>query len=133
MFLKPSHRGRRGRTPSVVNLRLDALGSYFTGRTSFETDLDRVGVAVLGQGDGNQEQAEAHVTARLEALSEDQTQLKVDVELQLEGRFAQLGRGIIPDVSSVLAGQFGDNLGASTGGKRMVSRSRALDFLCNHA
>ena len=104
----------------VVNVRLGVLAVRFTGHATFEHDLDRHRIVVKAQGDGNQGRAEAHITARLEALSDDQTQVNVDADLQLEGRLTQLGRGIITEVSSVLTAQFGDNLAASTTAERVL-------------
>ena len=83
----------------VVDVRLGLLTARFTGHVRFEHDLDRHRIIVKARGDGNQGRAEAHITARLEALSDDQTQVNVDADLQLEGRLAQLGRGIITEPS----------------------------------
>ncbi|HBU04508.1 MAG TPA: hypothetical protein DEA70_08500 [Acidimicrobiaceae bacterium] len=104
----------------VVNVRLGVLAARFTGHATFEHDLDRHRIIVKVQGDGNQGRAEAHITARLEALSDDQTQVNVDADLQLEGRLAQLGQGIITEVSSALTAQFGENLAASTTAERVL-------------
>ena len=71
-------------------------------------------------GEAGRKHTEAHITARLEALSDDQTQVNVDADLQLDGRLAQLGRGIITEVSSALTAQFGDNLAASTTAERVL-------------
>ena len=104
----------------VVNVRLGVLVARFTGHATFEHDLDRHRIIVKAQGDGNQGRAEAHITARLEALSDDQTQVNVDADLQLDGRLAQLGRGIITEVSSALTAQFGDNLAALSTAERVL-------------
>ena len=104
----------------VVNVRLGVLAARFTGQVRFEHDLDRHRIILKARGDGNQGRAEAHITARLEALSDDQTQVNVDADLQLEGRLAQLGRGIITEVSSALTAQFSDNLAASSTAERVL-------------
>ena len=104
----------------VVNVRLGVLVARFTGHATFEHDLDRHRIIVKAQGDGNQGRAEAHITARLEALSDDQTQVNVDADLQLDGRLEQLGRGIITEVSSALTAQFGDNLAALSTAERVL-------------
>lgn len=104
----------------VVNVRLGVLVARFTGHATFEHDLDRHRIIVKAQGDGNQGRAEAHITARLEALSNDQTQVNVDADLQLDGRLEQLGRGIITEVSSALTAQFGDNLAALSTAERVL-------------
>ncbi|MEM8706698.1 MAG: SRPBCC family protein [Actinomycetota bacterium] len=104
----------------VVNVRLGVLAARFVGHATFEHDLERQRIIVKATGDGNQGVAEAHITARLEALSDGETQVNVDSDLQLEGRLAQLGRGIIAEVSSALTGQFAENLAASTVAERAL-------------
>lgn len=98
----------------VVNVRLGVLAARFSGTATFEHDVERHRIIVKANGDGNQGEAEAHITARLEALSADETQVNVDSDLQLEGRLAQLGRGIITEVSTTLTDQFATNLAAAT-------------------
>ncbi|MEM9200162.1 MAG: SRPBCC family protein [Actinomycetota bacterium] len=98
----------------VVNVRLGVLQARFTGVAHFEVDPDRNRIIVRATGDGNQGPAEAHITARLEPLSDEQTQVNVDTDLQLSGRLAHLGRGVIIEVSSALTAEFAANLAAST-------------------
>ncbi len=97
----------------VVNVRLGVLAARFTGVARFDTDPDRHRIIVKANGDGNQGPAEAHITARLEALSDHETQVNIDTDLQLTGRLAQLGRGVITEVSTALTEQFATNLDAS--------------------
>ena len=104
----------------VVNVRLGVLAARFTGVATFEHDVERHRIIVKAKGDGNQGEAEAHITARLEALSDDETQVNVDSDLQMEGRLAQLGRGIITEVSTTLTAQFADNLAASTAAESVL-------------
>jgi carbon monoxide dehydrogenase subunit G len=98
----------------VVNVRLGVLQARFTGIARFETDTERHRIIVRASGDGNQGPADAHITARLEALSDIETQVNVDTDLQLTGRLAQLGRGVLAEVSTALTAQFAANLDAST-------------------
>ncbi|MEM8705587.1 MAG: SRPBCC family protein [Actinomycetota bacterium] len=102
----------------VVNVRLGVLAARFVGHATFEHDAERQRIIVKAWGDGNQGVAEAHITARLESISAADTQVNVDSDLQLEGRLAQLGRGIIAEVSSTLTEQFAENLAASTMAER---------------
>jgi len=97
----------------VVSVRLGVLSARFNGAATFDADVDRRRIMVQASGRGNQGDAEAHITATLEELSEIATQVNVDTDLQIGGRVAQLGRGIIPEVSSTLTAQFAENLGAS--------------------
>ncbi len=104
----------------VVNVRLGVLQARFTGTARFEADTERHRIIVKAAGDGNQGPAEAHITARLEPLSEHTTQVNVDTDLQLTGRLAQLGRGVIIEVSTALTAQFAANLDASTAAERIL-------------
>ena len=115
----------------VVTVRLGVLAARFAGIARFEPDRDRHRITVKAEGDGNQGPAEAHITARLEALSDEETQVNVDTDLQLTGRLAQLGRGVIIEVSSTLTAQFAANLEASSvvesvGGTEPVSAGRRV-------
>lgn len=98
----------------VVNVRLGVLQARFVGIARFETDAERRRIIVKATGDGNQGPAEAHITARLEPLSDAETQVNLDTDLQLTGRLAQLGRGVIIEVSTALTAQFAANLDASS-------------------
>ena len=104
----------------IVNVRLGVLQARFTGVARFEADPDRHRITVKALGDGNQGPAEAHITARLEPLSDATTQVNVDTDLQLTGRLAQLGRGVIIEVSTALTSQFAANLDASATTERVL-------------
>ena len=104
----------------VVNVRLGVLQARFAGVARFETDPERHRIIVKATGDGNQGPAEAHITARLESLSDAETQVNVDTDLQLTGRLAQLGRGVITEVSTALTAQFAANLDASTAAEALL-------------
>ena len=58
------------------------------------------------RGQGN---ASATVTATL-AADGDGTTVNIDTDLNITGKVAQFGRGVMADVSSKLLGQFADNL-----------------------
>lgn len=127
----------------VVNVRLGVLAARFAGTAQFESDAERHRIIVRANADGNQGPAEAHITARLEARSSTETQVNLDTDLQFSGRLANLGRGVITEVSTALTEQFAANLDASTateqllgsdalaGGRRAVSmpEPEALDLL----
>lgn len=104
----------------VVNVRLGVLAVRFTGMATFDHDLDRHRIIVKANGAGNQGVADVHITARLESLSDGETQVNVDSDLQLDGRLAQLGRGIIAEVGTTLTDQFATNLAASTSAEHVL-------------
>ncbi len=95
----------------LVKVKLGAITAQFKGVAVFvEQDDDRRRLVLKGKGQGTQGNAEALITASLEALSEGTTQVNVDTDLKITGKVAQMGRGIIPEVSAKLMGQFAENL-----------------------
>jgi len=95
----------------VVKVKLGAITAQFKGAAVFEEqDDERRRFVLRGKGRGTQGNAEALITASLEALSDTATQVNVDTDLKITGKVAQMGRGIIPEVSSKLMGQFAENL-----------------------
>ncbi len=95
----------------VVKVKLGAITAQFKGAAVFEEqDDERRRFVLRGKGRGTQGNAEALITASLEALSDSTTQVNVDTDLKITGKVAQMGRGIIPEVSSKLMGQFAENL-----------------------
>ena len=132
------------RYDGIVSVRLGVLAARFEGNATFNYDDDRRRITVQATGAGNHGDAEAHITARLEPLSDDSTQVNVDTDLQIGGRFAQMSRGVITEVSTALTAQFAGNLAASfavethlgsdvfapTGGQRIeMPEPEALDLL----
>ena len=101
------------RYDGIVSVRLGVLAARFEGSATFDYDDDRRRIMVQASGAGNHGDAEAHITARLEPLSDDSTQVNVDTDLQIGGRFAQMSRGVIAEVSTALTAQFAGNLAAS--------------------
>src|SRR5205814_139831 len=60
-------------------------------------------------GKGN---ADAMITATLQSVSADVTKCVVETDLQVTGKVAQFGRGVMGDVSKKLMNQFATNLNA---------------------
>lgn len=110
------------RYDGIVSVRLGVLAARFEGSATFDYDDDRHRITVQAAGVGNNGDAEAHITARLEPLTDRSTQVNVDTDLQIGGRFAQLSRGVIAEVSTALTAQFADNLSASLEADRLLGR-----------
>ena len=62
--------------------------------------------------------AAAKITARLEKLDADNTAVHVRTELDVTGRPAQFGRGLMQDVSNKIVGQFADRLASELSNPR---------------
>lgn len=99
----------------VVKVKLGPISTAFRGQAHFVERDDTAHRAVLkGQGrdttgKGN---ADALITAQLEALDTSRTRCVVTTELHVTGKVAQFGRGIMGDVSEKLMAQFANNLDA---------------------
>ena len=91
-------------------------------RAHLEDKIVVHGQGLDAQGEGR---AEAVVTAKLEPLNDTTTRVLVDTSVTLTGRVAQLGKGVIPEVSTNLMAQFADNLAASLDGPVVVGLAAA--------
>jgi carbon monoxide dehydrogenase subunit G len=109
------HEVENGEYRGVVKVRLGRIVTEFAGSATIAeqnaTDYKIIvnGQGLDAQGDGN---AEVVVTAKLEPLNDTTTRVLVDTDLTLTGRVAQLGKGVLPEVSANLIAQFADNLAA---------------------
>ncbi|HEY3477607.1 MAG TPA: SRPBCC family protein [Streptomyces sp.] len=123
-----------------VKIKLGPVSAQYRGTARFAEKDDQAHRAVVraeGKDAGGQGNAAATVTM---SLAEQGTGTKVDVrtELDLSGRVAQFGRGVIADVTGKLIGQFVRRLeaefapgAATTDGPRAAtsddSEAEALD------
>ena len=63
-----------------------------------------------GRDTGGKGNADALITAQLEAVSAHVTKCVVSTDLHISGKVAQFGRGVMGDVSGKLMAQFAQNL-----------------------
>jgi carbon monoxide dehydrogenase subunit G len=113
------HEVEDGEYRGVVKVRLGRIVTEFAGSaTIVEQNATDHKIVVNGQGlDAQGEgRAEAVVTAKLEPINDTTTRVLVDTDLTLTGRVAQLGKGVLPEVSANLMAQFADNLAAALDG-----------------
>jgi len=97
----------------VVKVKLGPIATAFRGQAQFVERDDAGHRAVLkgsGRDTGGKGNADALITAQLEAVSADTTKCVVTTELHISGKVAQFGRGIMGDVSEKLMTQFANNL-----------------------
>jgi len=97
-----------------VKVKVGPVTARYEGVARFEEVDEQRRRAVLearGKDTGGQGNARARITLALNPQGEG-TMATIDTDLELSGRVAQFGRGVISDVTSRLIGQFVKNLEA---------------------
>jgi uncharacterized protein len=96
----------------VVKVKVGPITAQYKGVARL-TETDRPGgrlvITAEGRDTRGQGNASATITAHLSADG-DGTQVSVDTDLNVTGKVAQFGRGVMADVSAKLLGQFVDCL-----------------------
>jgi uncharacterized protein len=96
-----------------VRVKVGPVVSQYAGTATFASKDDAAHRAVIdakgkdSRGSGN---ASALITAQLRADGDDRTVVTVETDLTISGKIAQLGGGMIKEVSTKLLGQFVDCL-----------------------
>jgi carbon monoxide dehydrogenase subunit G len=96
-----------------VKVKLGPISTSFKGQAVFLERDDANHRAVLkgeGRDTGGKGNADALITAQLEAVSPHHTKCTVSTDLRVSGKVAQFGRGVMGDVSEKLMSQFAHNL-----------------------
>ena len=107
----------------TVKVKLGPIGLTYKGKASFVEKDETVHRAVIdargrdARGNGT---AAAKITANL-AEAGAGTEVKVVTELDITGKPAQFGRGVMVDVGNKLIGQFADCLAGKGGGAGRIS------------
>ncbi|MDO8390368.1 MAG: SRPBCC family protein [Actinomycetota bacterium] len=99
----------------VVKVKLGPISTAFKGQAHFVERDDAGHRAVLrgeGRDTGGKGNADALITAQMEALTATTSRCTVTTELRVTGKVAQFGRGIMGDISEKLMTQFANNLNA---------------------
>ena len=100
-----------------VKVKLGPINLTYQGKASFiEKDADAHKAVIDGRGKDQRGNgtAAALITAQLKAEG-DTTRVDVLTDLNITGRPAQFGRGVMTDVGNKLLGQFADKLAAQLG------------------
>jgi carbon monoxide dehydrogenase subunit G len=100
-----------------VKIKVGPISAQYRGVATFvETDevAHRAVISAKGKDVGGQGNAHATITATVTPYGEG-SEVQVDTELDLSGRVAQFGRGVIGDVTGKLLTQFAKNLEAEIG------------------
>lgn len=97
----------------TVKVKLGAVATEFKGEARFVERDDATHTAKLvaqGRDTKGRGNASTDVSAQAEALSPTSTKVNIVADLQISGRVAQFGRGIMGDVSKKLVDEFASNL-----------------------
>ncbi len=96
----------------LVKIKVGPITANYKGKASFiEQDTVNKVARLKAEGrDPRQGNANAMVTATMEEVGTNQTNVKIHTDLGLSGKIASFGRGAIEDVSKKILGQFTDNL-----------------------
>src|SRR4051812_25164143 len=96
----------------IVKVKVGPITAQYKGKATFVERKQDEGVLILraeGRDTRGQGNANATITARLQPDG-DGTRVTVTTDLNVTGKVAQFGRGVLADVSSKLLGQFVDCL-----------------------
>jgi len=97
----------------VVKVKLGAISTQFKGDAYFIEKDDEAHKAVIkgkGRDTGGRGNASADIAAQATSISPTATKVEITTDLQITGKVAQFGRGILGDVSAKLIDQFATNL-----------------------
>lgn len=103
----------------LVTLKLGPITATYKGSARFESldpDAHELVINATGRDKHGQGTARARIFASLQPEGEDGTRVEMSNEVEITGKAAQFGRGIITDVSKEIMGQFADNLRAEVTG-----------------
>jgi carbon monoxide dehydrogenase subunit G len=91
-----------------IKVRVGAITTSYKGRVRF-TSVDEAGRAVEMSAEGRETgggTARGVMSSRVRAIEDGRTEVTVDASLEITGRIAQMGRGMIEGVSKQLFQQF---------------------------
>jgi carbon monoxide dehydrogenase subunit G len=107
----------------TVKIKVGPITAQYKGVAKIE-EADEANRKVVLQAEGRDTRGQGNASATVTATlvpEGDATTVNIDTDLNITGKVAQFGRGVMADVSSKLLGQFAENLqrdvlsGASTG------------------
>jgi uncharacterized protein len=99
----------------TVKVKVGPITAQYKGVARFvETDAAAHKVVIQAEGRDTRGQGNANATITATLTGEDNgTRVHVDTDLNVTGKVAQFGRGVMADVSTKLLGQFVDCLGTT--------------------
>ncbi|HSJ51812.1 MAG TPA: SRPBCC family protein [Actinomycetota bacterium] len=112
-----------------VNMKLGPVSLAFAGTVSMDERDDqahRIVFHAKGMEQKGKGAANAKVTSWLES-GDQETTVKMRADIQLSGAVAQLSRGLLPEVSRKLTGQFADCLRTNMAAVGVAAAEAAAD------
>jgi carbon monoxide dehydrogenase subunit G len=97
----------------LVKVKVGPIQAQFKGQATFlelEDEQHRAVLKADGRDTGGKGNASARITARLEAVDATSSRCSVHTDLDINGKVAQFGRGVLPEISKKLIDQFASNL-----------------------
>jgi carbon monoxide dehydrogenase subunit G len=98
----------------TVKIKVGPITAQYKGVAKIE-EADEANRKVVLQAEGRDTRGQGNASATVVATlvaDGDGTNVNIDTDLNITGKVAQFGRGVMADVSSKLLGQFADNLKA---------------------
>jgi carbon monoxide dehydrogenase subunit G len=96
----------------TVKIKVGPITAQYKGVAKIE-EADEANRKVVLQAEGRDTRGQGNASATVTATlvpDGDGTTVNIDTDLNITGKVAQFGRGVMADVSSKLLGQFADNL-----------------------
>lgn len=96
----------------TVKIKVGPITAQYKGVAKIE-EADEANRKVVLQAEGRDTRGQGNASATVVATlvpDGDGTTVNIDTDLNITGKVAQFGRGVMADVSSKLLGQFADNL-----------------------
>jgi carbon monoxide dehydrogenase subunit G len=96
----------------TVKIKVGPITAQYKGVAKIE-EADEANRKVVLQAEGRDTRGQGNASATVVATlvpAGDGTTVNIDTDLNITGKVAQFGRGVMADVSSKLLGQFADNL-----------------------
>jgi carbon monoxide dehydrogenase subunit G len=96
----------------TVKIKVGPITAQYKGVAKIE-EADEANRKVVLQAEGRDTRGQGNASATVTATlvpEGDATTVNIDTDLNITGKVAQFGRGVMADVSSKLLGQFADNL-----------------------
>ena len=96
----------------TVKIKVGPITAQYKGVAKIE-EADEANHTVVLQAEGRDTRGQGNASATVTATlvpDGDATTVNIDTDLNITGKVAQFGRGVMADVSSKLLGQFADNL-----------------------